>query len=454
LRFIPLGIASIAAVLRQHGHEVDVVDFEVSKADYRSLPYRDYDVVGVSSDTTRWPAAQAIAEAAKSAGTTVVAGGPHVSFLDFETLSTGAVDYVVRSEGEHTMLELCDRLAGGSRASGVAGVSYLDDGELVRAPQRPFINDLDSLPMPARDLFPRRRYRSTFEGREMAGLVTTRGCPSNCDFCSCSVFGGLKLRTRSVESVIDELDYLYNRDGYRAVAFFDDNFTLNPRRAMDISEGILKRGWNLKWWAFSRTDTALRHPEVVRTMARAGLKQVFIGFESANQDSLDSAHKKASVEESVEAMSVFRRFKVRVWGAFMLGFDDETEDKVKNTIRFAKRLNPDVAQFTLVTPYPGTRLFDAVRDRLLTRDWEKFWGGMPTIDLPNLKPERLQALFWRAYRSFYLRPTTLARWAPHFAAAWVRYYLEPKNALKRYVADRMKQKPTNAASAQAPGQTP
>jgi len=241
LRFIPLGLAYVAAALRENHHKVDVVDFEVAKADYRDLPYGEYDLVGISSDTTRWPAAQKVAEAAKAAGSTVVAGGPHVTFMDTEALAAGAVDYVVRNEGEYTMLELASCLGDGSKPSHVAGISYRGNGDIVRTPARPYISDLDNLPMPARDLFARKSYRATLEGREMTGVVTTRGCPSNCDFCSCSVFGGLKLRTRSVESVIDEIKYMYEREGYRAVAFFDDNFTLNPNRAAAIAEGILKQ---------------------------------------------------------------------------------------------------------------------------------------------------------------------------------------------------------------------
>jgi len=434
LRLIPLGLAYVAAALRQGGHDVRVIDFEVEKGDHRKLPYAEYDVVGVGSDTTRWPAAVKIAEAAKAAGATVVAGGPHVSFLDDEALATGAVDYVVRSEGEYATLDLVNCLEAKGDPAALAGVSFVRGGKVVRTPARAFIEDLDALPHPARDLFPRRRYRATLERRELASVVTSRGCPSNCDFCSCSTFSGQKLRCRSVESVMDELERLYVHDGYRAVCFFDDNLTLNAARTERICEEIIKRKWDLKWWAFSRTDTALKRPDLIKLMARAGLRKVFVGFESANQESLDSSNKKASVETSFKAMEVFHKNSVKVWGAFMLGFDGETEEMVNNTVRFAVRLNPDIAQFSLVTPYPGTRLFKRVEGRLLSRDWRRFWGGMPTIDLPNMRPERLQKLFWKAYTSFYLRPGVILRWVPYFTFVSLRYYLEPGNTLKRFMA--------------------
>ena len=439
LRFMPLGLAYIGAVLKRGGHDVKTVDFEVERVNHGDVPYGDYDIVGISSDTTRWPAALKIAEAAKAAGVTVVAGGPHVSFLDEEALRTGLIDYVVRGEGEITMLELTERLAAGG-ASEVQGVSFLDGGNLVRTPARPFIEDLDSLPMPARELFDRRKYRSKLSGREMANVLSSRGCPFDCDFCSCSQFAGKRWRTRSVDNILDELEYLHRREGYRAVAFFDDNFTLDPNRAAAVSEGILSRGLDLKWWAFSRSDTAVKHPWLVKLMARAGLVQAFVGFESANQDTLDSAGKKSSVEASLEAMRVLRLYGVEVWGAFMMGFEGETEEMVKRTIKFAKKLNPAVAQFSLVTPYPGTRLFDRVRERIITSDWRKFWGGEPVIDLEALPPRRLKHLFRKAYRSYYLRPSKLSEWAPHLLKSSIRYYTERKNSLKRFMAGPLRER--------------
>lgn len=440
LRFVPLGQAYVGAALERAGHRVDAIDFEVETGDYRKVPYGQYDIVGVGSDTTRWPAAMKVAEAAKAAGAIVVAGGPHVSFMDKEALSTRLIDYVVRSEGEQTMVELTDRLAGGATpGSGlreVAGISYRDNGDIIQTPARPFIEDLDELPLPARHLYKRDRYRATFRGRELSNILSSRGCPFNCDFCSCSVFAGKRWRTRSVESILDEIGFLVKKEGYGALAFFDDNFTLDPARAAAISEGIIRNGWDIKWWAFSRTDTAVKHPELVKLMARAGLAQAFIGFESANQETLDGAGKKATIEASLETMRVFRENKVDVWGAFMLGFDDETEEMAKKTIRFAKLLNPSVAQFSLVTPYPGTRLFDRVRSRLLTTDWRRFWGGAPTIRLNHLRPERLSSLFRRAYLEFYMRPRQAWQWAPHIIKNTLRYYTQRRNVLKKFMAGK------------------
>ncbi len=433
LRFLPLGLAYIGAVLKKHHHAVRIVDFEVENINHHTFPYRDYDVVGIGSDTTRWPAAAKIALAAKAAGATVVMGGPHVSFLDEEALASGGVDYVVRSEGEYTMLDLVEHLSQGAGGEDVPGVSYLADGQFVRNPPRPFIEDLDAIPFPARELFDLRRYNSTLQRRPLANVLSSRGCPFNCEFCSCSAFSGLRWRTRSAENILDELEYLYRRLGYRAVAFFDDNFTLDTKRVLAVCDGILTRGLKMKWWAFSRTDTALAGPAAVRLMARAGLSQAFVGFETASEDTLEAAGKKATVEESIEATQLFKESHINIWGAFMLGFVDETEKMIRNTIRFAKKLDPYIAQFSLVTPYPGTRLFEKVKNRLITHDWRRFWGGEPTFRLDNIAPERLKFLFRKAYYEFYSRPSQLGTWMPYLVRAAWRYYTERKGELKRFM---------------------
>lgn len=433
LKFMSLGLGYIAAVLRDHHHTVEIMDFEVNTTNYRKVPYADYDLVGIGSDTMRWPAALKVAAAAKEAGATVVAGGPHVSFMDEDALKTGDIDYVVRSEGEYALLDLVQHLDARADVSDVLGLSYMRDKQVIRNAPRPFVKDLDTMPWPARELFDRRRYGSTLAGRELVSVLTSRGCPFNCEFCSASQFAGAIWRARSVENVLEELEYLQKREGYRAITFFDDNFMLDPDRAAAIAEGMLSRGLDYKFWAFSRADAAVRRPEVVKLMARAGWNQAFIGFESADQETLNAAGKKSTIETSLQAMKVFREAKVKVWGAFMLGFDGETEDMVKRTIKFAKRLNPYIAQFSLVTPYPGTRLWDRVKDRLSTEDWRKFWGGEPTFKLPNIQAGRLKKLFWKAYRAYYMRPRKIFYWFPFYLSTTFRYYTERKGALKRYM---------------------
>jgi len=399
----PLGLAYIAAAIRDR-FDVEIVDFNVEETDWRQFPYDHYDIVGISVDTARCPIAFGIAEVAKQHKTTVVVGGPHVSFLDQEALQTGYIDYVVRNEGEYSFRSLVEYLDGSLPFEEVRGVSYLDGGKCRRTPNAPFIADLDSLPFPARDLLHLDRYKERMNGRPMTTLTTSRGCPFNCEFCSASQFSGVKWRARSVENVIAEVEVLYEKYGYRALSFVDDNFTLNPARAIAISEEILRRGWDLIWAAMTRVDTIVRHPELVSIMARSGFSWTFIGFESGTQETLDKYGKKATIGEALKAMEILKANKVQVTGAFILGELHETPQMVRQTINFAKRLDPRRAQFSILTPYPGTRLFTQVEDRLLTRNWELYSGMYPTIRLDHMSPRRLRRLFLSAYREFYGRP--------------------------------------------------
>jgi anaerobic magnesium-protoporphyrin IX monomethyl ester cyclase len=393
----------MASVLRDR-YDVSIVDFNVATTHWSEYPYRDFDVVGISVDTSRCPVSFDIARAAKEQGLTVVVGGPHVSFMAEEALATGVIDYVVRNEGEYSFLSLVEFLAKSRPFDEVRGVAYLDDGKVLKTPDAPFIHDLDSLPFPARDLLPLDLYRERMNGRLMTTMVTSRGCPFNCDFCSSSEFFGVRWRARSVENMLEEIDIIHNKHGYRALSFVDDNFTLNPERAVKVSERISANGWDIVWAAMTRVDTVVKHPEMVRAMAKAGFSWTFIGFESGSQEMLDAYGKKAGTEDARRAITILKDNNVRVTGAFILGALGETEEMIENTIEFAKELDPTRAQFSLLTPYPGAKLYERVADRLLTRDYNLYSGMHPTIRLDHISPERLTRLLISAYSSFYGRP--------------------------------------------------
>jgi anaerobic magnesium-protoporphyrin IX monomethyl ester cyclase len=399
----PLGLAYIASVLRGD-HHVRIVDFGVEREDWNRYPYSEFDIVGISADTTRALTALKIAGIAKNQGATVVMGGPHASFMDEEALESGAVDYVVRNEGEYSMLSLVRYLSGDVPFEEVRGVSCIADGKVYRTPDIAFIRDLDSLPFPARNLLSLSAYREKMNGRPMTTLVTSRGCPFDCEFCSASQFSGIAWRARSVENILEEVGLLHEEYGYTAVSFVDDNFTLKPGRAIDLSERIIARGWDIIWAAMTRVDTIVKRPDMVRAMARAGFRWTFIGFESGTQEALDGYGKQATLGDGLKAMEILEENDVAVTGAFILGAPSETKEMMRQTIDFAKRLNPRRAQFSLLTPYPGTRLYENVKDRLLHKNWGLYSGLHPTIDLDHVTPEELRKIQIEAYLSFYGRP--------------------------------------------------
>jgi anaerobic magnesium-protoporphyrin IX monomethyl ester cyclase len=399
----PLGLAYMAAILRDHC-DVKIVDFSVESRGWSKYEYGEYDLVGVSADTMRYPTAVEIARCAKQQGAQVVMGGPHVSFMDGEALETGVVDYVIRNEGEYALLSLVEYLEGKRDLEDVTGVSYLADGVVRRTPDAPFIADLDSIPFPARDLLPMKLYKEKMNGRLMTTVVTSRGCPFKCDFCSSSRFFGVRWRARSVDNILAEVEHLYRDYGYRAVSFVDDNFTLDPDRAMELSEKVIAKGWDLIWAAMTRVDTIVKNPQLVRTMARAGFSWTFIGFESGSQEALDAYGKKAEVTDAFKAMDILTENGVEVTGAFILGAPDETRQMMMETIEFAKRLNPRRAQFSVLTPYPGSKTYERMEDRLLTRDWSLYSGLEPIIDMDHVTPEEMRKIQIAAYSSFYGRP--------------------------------------------------
>ncbi len=399
----PLGLAYLAAVIKGE-HEVKIIDFDIEKTDWRHYPYQTFDVVGISAETAKYPVSLRIAAAAKDRGATVVMGGPHVSFLDGDALRSGVVDFVIRNEGEYSFASLLKALCGKISIETVKGLSYLENGELRRTPDSPFIEDLDSLPFPARDLLPLHLYDSRIEGRLTTTMMTSRGCPFACNFCSSSKLFGPRWRTRSVESIFEEMELLHRKYRFSALSIFDDTFTLSVDRAIKLSEKLQKKGWDLVWSALSHVSVVVRNPDMFRKMARAGLRWVFIGFESGNQEVLDGYRKRSTVKESYKAMSILKENALKVTGSFIIGATNETREMIDETIAFAKRLNPDRAQFTILTPYPGTKLYEQVRHRIFCTDWEAYTCLHPVLNLDYLSPRELKRLLVEAYVSFYGRP--------------------------------------------------
>jgi len=402
----PMGLGYLAAVLRQKGHDVEIRDFNITP----EIPdYSEYDVVGVSCDTSRYRAGVEIARQAKRAGSVVVMGGPHVTFNDEEALRTGACDYVVRGEGEETLPRLLERLEAKRDASDVDGLSFLAGQDVFRTPDAT-PPDVRGLPRPARDLLNIRAYqRLEMGGRKMTSIVTSRGCPFNCSFCSSSGFSGLKWRALEPDDIVDEIEEIVNVHGFNGIAFLDDNFTMQPERVREICSRIVHRGLDVYWWCFSRADTVLRHEDMVAEMARAGARYIFMGFESRSSVVLDHYRKKITPDMAKEAVKLLKCYGISTHASFIIGDIHETEEMIMDTIRYASEIDPEAVQFSILTPYPGTRLFEEVKERIFTYDWDLYDCLHPVLRLDHLSSERLEKLLKKAYLSFYLNPRRIYR---------------------------------------------
>jgi anaerobic magnesium-protoporphyrin IX monomethyl ester cyclase len=373
----PLGLAYIAAVLEANED-------------------RHWDIVGITFDTTRYYKGIKYGRMLRAKGTKVVVGGPHASFMAEEILGNGSADFVVRGEGEYTMLELLNALKAGSDLGHIRGLSYLYDNQIIHNDDRIYSEDLDTLPFPARHLLDMDQYRTSKMGvRSITSILTSRGCPYQCSFCASSRLAGTSWRSRSVESIIEEVQLVKDTYGYPAVAFVDDNFTLDPKRVTNICEEILKRDWDIHWWCFTRADTIVKNPEMVSLMYKAGCRSTYIGIESGNQETLDSYKKKISAEISRQAISILKKNKIEMTA--------RDKGMVEDTLRFAKALNPNTVSFSILTPYPGTELFEQVKDKIVSFDWRKYDGIHSVITLKHFRPLQLQLILLRFYISFYVR---------------------------------------------------
>jgi len=368
LHFPPMGLFYLGAYLEREGYHVEIRDFCNAG---ESPDYSHYDLVGISTDTTRHLKAMRIARQAKEAGCTVVMGGAHPCYIAEEILASPWVDFIVHGEGEMILLELVrDLERGGKDWEEVQGLSFLRDEEVVRTPSRPVIQDLDTLPLPARHLIDMDLYRRTkFGERPITPVFTSRGCPANCNFCSSSSFFGRRWRARSADSVVEELEELHNKYGFGAVAFVDDNFTLSPERVVAISEGIIRKGLDLWWWNMSRAENIVKNEEMLKVMKRAGAKTIYIGVESANPQTLSALGKKLDLDTVIKAVELLKKHGFEIFASYILGSPRDNARAIHETIRFAKRLDTNIAQFSILTPYPGTALYEELKGRIWTRHW-------------------------------------------------------------------------------------
>jgi len=409
LELPPLGVGYLAAFVRQQGHDVELLDMGVETMTLSVEFFRRFDLVGLSVDTTRYFNALDIARMAKEAGAYVTMGGYHATFTDKETLETGLVDFIVRGEGEEIFTQLLAVLEKGKLPKDldqVDGISYLLDGKYKKNKDACLPVNLDDFPFPARDLFKLDRYKISLNDLPMTNMITSRGCPFDCFFCCSTRFGGKKWRHRSAKSIVDEIEMLYHEYGYKAFAFMDDNFTTSKQRIMDFADELEARNLtDIIWWCFSRVDVLVANEDMVKRMAEAGAFKVFLGLESANAETLEDYGKNISHDQQMQAVALLHKYGINVQGSFVMGDMDETEAMISKTVDMAIDMDLESLQFSIVTPFPGTRLYEKVvtENRLLHKQWNLYDGLHSIIRLDYISPQRIEKILFDSYKRFYLR---------------------------------------------------
>ena len=401
-----MGLAYLAAVLEKAGHEVSVLDCPAEMIDLKQLKTKlcsiEPNLIGITSMTPTIQSAFQSAQAAKEScpEAMVVIGGPHVTFMDKEVLAEEkALDVVVRGEGEETLLELAQNVSNPQALKKVEGITFRNNGETVRTPNRPYIQNLDELPRPAYKHFSLENYR--LFGRKMLPIMTSRGCPSQCSFCTTARMFGKAFRARSPKSIVDELEWLRDEHGADAFSFYDDTFTLNKKRAVTICNEIKNRKIGLPWDCQTRVSQVSK--ELLATMRDANAQQVFFGVESGCQTILDAVNKGTTVEQNRRAIKMAKDAGLFVAISVIIGYPGETREMLMQTIDLVKKAEPDDVYICVATPYPGTDLRRLVEEMgyEISNDWGRYDTITPIFKNPNLSAEDIRKLRTSFYNSFY-----------------------------------------------------
>ena len=413
-RYLSLGIAQIASYLRANGYpDVFAVDsasplltYEGFEAKMRGLRP---DIVGLTSTTLDWPECVALARIIKGIDPSilVVVGGFQMSCYPAECLSFPCVDVGVAGDGEETMLAIVQGWEAGSSLDGIPGTWTRVDGVPTEAPMRAPIDDLDSLPMPARELFPNHLYRAITIRRPFATMTTVRGCPYSCRYCG-QVGPRQSFRMRSAASVADEIRTL-RALGFQEIIFFDETFTVSRARTRELCERLIAMGTPLPWTCRTRVD--LVDDELLVLMRRAGCVRLQMGIESGSEAVLKRMDRRVDLDQVQRAFAYADELGFETRGYFMLGYLDETQAETDETIALACRMPLDWASFSRTLGLPGTPLYQDMRDRGIIEG--DFWRDYTLLrfgaKIPYVKEEAwLRDAQRRAYRRFYRRPRVLA----------------------------------------------
>jgi anaerobic magnesium-protoporphyrin IX monomethyl ester cyclase len=406
--FALLGLGYLGAVLEKNNYKVDILDCQALKLSFEQakeeLKKRQPNIVGVTSTTLTYKSGLKIVQLAKEVNPNciTVMGGPHVTFWDDKALQEcPQLDIVVRREGEYTLLEVVQRIEAGQSLQDTLGITYRSNGQIVKNADRPYIENLDELPFPARHLWPMELLRKY---EDVLYLTTSRGCVFWCNFCATVRMHGRKYRWRNPENVADELEFLNKTYGVTTFTFCDDAFTVDQARTEKLCKEILDRKLQIKWNCGTRVDMLTR--DLLVKMKQAGCISVWFGVESGSQQVLDEMKKGITTEQTIKVLGWVREFGLKPVPNVILGFPTETKKSAWKTIHYAEKLSPnDMSFYNIATPFPGTPMYDQVVENgwLKVTDFDKYDTATPIFETPLLKMKQLKEIRQQAFNHFYLR---------------------------------------------------
>ncbi|MCL5985056.1 MAG: B12-binding domain-containing radical SAM protein [Actinobacteria bacterium] len=455
---IPLGLAYIAGYLEENGYQVEILDALASGIDnivkdrektrvglskeeiYAYISQRKPDIVGISSIFTAYARdAHDVARIVKKVNPNafVVFGGAHASANPEMVLRDKNVDVIVVGEGEITFLELVKTLEEGGEVGRILGTVTRFGDKIRRNGQRPYIENLDMLPLPARHLFPMdiyiREAKSPYLMRTpLAQMITSRGCPQNCIFCSIHSVWGHKWRARGAKGVVDEIEFLIREYGVREISFLDDSIATSKKRMEAICDEIIKRGLDIVWTVPNGIAHWTLDKALVKKMKKSGCYRLTFGIESGNVDTRRFIRKTHDLSQATEIIRYSNKIGLWTICTFIIGFPFETVESINDTIKYAIKSDTDYALFYLSLPFPGTELYDIYKQEGLLDLDGILYSQNPTAkelaklgaslahggcDTKYFTKEQLQDLLASAYRIF---------WSHRFKS-----FLNPMRALRK-----------------------
>ncbi len=420
--FPPLGLAFLAAYVRQKGYSVKILDCNIyspSLEEVRSslkktfVPeFKNIRVIGLTVITPTVKKAYKIAETCKEfyPDAIIVFGGAHATFLAEEVINNKVVDIAVVGEGEITFEEI---LAGKDleKIKGIVFRKRINNrDDIIRTPFRERIIDLDSLPLPAYDLLPILEYKpakGAYKRLPAVGMITSRGCPGRCTFCNRTL--GNEITFQSAQRILEEIQWLIKNYKIKQLFIYDDTFTVNRNNVVKFCDMLIRNKIGISWVCNARVDFI--DFEMLKTMQKAGCSQISYGVESADEVVLENINKHISLSQISNAVKWTKRAGIECRLSFIVGSPGDSVEVIRKNIKFLNKVKPDMLQVNITTPFPGTAMFNWAKERdlILTYDWNEYTQSKPVMRIENLTPKQIIGFYKLMYKSFYLNPSYIAK---------------------------------------------
>ena len=451
---MPLGLGYIAAMIEKKGYPIKVMDCQAENLEQMDiLDYctkEKFDVIGTYCNTSNFQSTKTLIKSIKDIlpNVKIVVGGPQAFNDKVATLDNEVVDFIIYGEAEETFPEILDAIEYGwsdEQKATILGFGFKSyDGKIVINPSRPFIKNLDSLPFPARHLFKLELYNPSpnqYKRLPYFNIMASRGCPYTCTFCNIVSMWERKYRIRSPDNVIAEMRELKDKYGARDIGFWDDIFGLSKKWMHEFCNKLIEAKLDIVWDCLLRVD--LVDLETLNLMKKAGCWMIFYGCESLDDDILMAIDKKTTTEQNIKAIKLTKQVGIEVRANMMVGCPAETPRKLKRVVKLLCKANPDYVKFNIMTPYPGTAIYEQIKDGMwgkMIDDAEKFTHYNATFVPFGYKDlKEVEKMRRYAFTKFYLRPSYIVpKLLSIKSMTDIRRYYNGFGAIKSLALNRIK----------------